>query len=90
MGRVMFGTAMKEILCSKENIHVLSIKTYKKARKAAITYWAQDEAEDDGEDVSITIFELLADYVTYDVKFLNVSFIYYQSYICVPYSRNKA
>ena len=53
MGRVMFGTAMKEILCSKENIHVLSIKTYKKARKAAITYWAQDEAEDDGEDVSI-------------------------------------
>ena len=35
--------------------------------KSTATYWKHDENQDDGDDVTMTIYEFLVDYVTDDL-----------------------
>ena len=38
-----------------------------KHAKGTATYWKHDENQDDGDDVTMTIYEFLVDYVTDDL-----------------------
>ena len=35
--------------------------------KVTATYWKHDESQDEGDDVTMTVYELLVDYVTDDL-----------------------
>ena len=62
------------------NGHVVCVKPFTKSKipKVIVTYnWKTDEAEEDGENVTMTIYGLLADYIAGDlnlVTFLNICF----------------
>ena len=49
------------------------VSNYKKQKgqtcmpKGTATYWKHDENQDDGDDVTMTIYEFLVDYVTDDL-----------------------
>ena len=40
--------------------------------KVTATYWKHDENQDDGDDVTMTIYEFLVDYVTDDLYILEI------------------
>ena len=40
--------------------------------KGTATYWKHDENQDDGDDVTLTIYEFLVDYVTDDLYILEI------------------
>ena len=42
--------------------------------KGTATYWKHDENQDDGDDVTMTIYEFLVDYVTDDCTYLKSLF----------------
>ena len=43
-----------------------------KMPKGTATYWKHDENQDDGDDVTMTIYEFLVDYVTDDLYILEI------------------
>ena len=40
--------------------------------KGTAMYWKHDENQDDGDDVTMTIYEFLVDYVTDDLYILEI------------------
>ena len=52
------------------NGHVVCVKPFTKSKipKVIVTYWKTDEVEEDGENVSMTIYGLLADYIADDLN----------------------
>ena len=52
------------------NGHVVFVKPYTKSKipKVIVTYWNTDKAEEDGENVTMTIYGLLADYIVGDLN----------------------
>ena len=52
------------------NEHVVSVKplTKSKVPKVIVFYWKSDEDEEDGENVTMTVYGLLADYIAGDLN----------------------
>ena len=52
------------------NGHVVSVKplTISKVPKVTVFYWKSDEDEEDGENVTMTVYGLLADYIAGDLN----------------------
>ena len=52
------------------NGHVVSVKplTKSKVPKVIVFYWKSDEDEEDGENVTMTVYGLLADYIAGDLN----------------------
>ena len=52
------------------NGYIIFVKPLTKSKipKVIVTYWKIDEAEEDGENVTITTYELLADYIAGDLN----------------------
>ena len=66
---------LKEILISKQLLKrkFQTIRNRKvKMPKGTATYWKHDENQDDGDDVTMTIYEFLVDYVTDDLYILEI------------------
>ena len=61
----------------KQNIlyhgHIISVKSTGKVSKATICYWTQQDIKEEGEDEKIRmhILQLLTDYITGDVIFVD-------------------
>ena len=57
----------------KQNIygHIISVKSTGKVPKATICYWTQEDIEEEGEDEKICILQLLTDYITGDMIFVD-------------------
>ena len=57
----------QNVLCQG---HVLSVKCSKRSNmpKVTTTYWKHDENQDEGLDVTMTVYEFLVDYVTDDLQ----------------------
>ena len=57
----------QNVLCQG---HVLSVKCCKRSNmpKVTTTYWKHDENQDEGHDVTMTVYEFLVDYVTDDLQ----------------------
>ena len=61
----------------KQNIlyhgHIISVKSTGKVPKATICYWTQQDIKEEGEDEKIRmhILQLLTDYITGDVIFVD-------------------
>ena len=59
----------------KQNIlyhgHIISVKGTGKVPKATICYWTQKVIEEKGEDEKICILQLLTDYITGDMIFVD-------------------
>ena len=49
---------------------VVCVKPFTKSKipKVVVTYWKTDEVEEDGENVTMTIYGLLADYIAGDLN----------------------
>ena len=63
---------LKEILISKQllkrKFQTIRNRKVKHAKRYCYrTYWKHDENQDDGDDVTMTIYEFLVDYVTDDL-----------------------
>ena len=62
------------LVCEREecthNGHVVSVKplTKSKVPKVIVFYWKSDEDEEDGENVTMTVYGLLADYIAGDLN----------------------
>ena len=52
------------------NEHIIFVKKSKKSQvpKVIITYWRNDECEEEGENITISLYGLLADYVMGDLN----------------------
>ena len=59
----------------KQNIlyhgHIISVKSTGKVPKATICYWIQEDIEEEGKDEKICILQLLTDYITGDMIFVD-------------------
>ena len=53
--------------------HIISVKSTGKVPKATICYWTHEDIEEEGEDEKICILQLLTDYVTGDMIFVDFS-----------------
>ena len=51
--------------------HIISAKSTGKVPKATICYWTQEDIEEEGEDEKICILQLLTDYITGDMIFVD-------------------
>ena len=58
------------IMYSIMDMHVVCVKPFTKSKipKVVVTYWKTDEAEEDGENIAVTIYGLLADYIAGDLN----------------------
>ena len=63
---------LKEILISKQLLKQKFQTERSKMPKGTATYWKHDENQDDGDDVTMTIYEFLVDYVTDDLYILEI------------------
>ena len=52
------------------NGHIICVKQSKKSQvpKVVITYWKNDECEEEGDNVTLTLYGLLADYIMGDLN----------------------
>ena len=63
--------------------HVLSLKCSKRSNNA--TFWKHDENQDEGDNVLMTIYEFLVDYMLLmTCKYLKLLFNLVYAYICEP------
>ena len=53
------------------NGHIIAVKSTGKFPNATICYWTQEDIEEEGEDKKICILQLLTDYITGDMIFVD-------------------
>ena len=66
----IYGLLSKnKIFCIMDTF--ISVKSTGKVPKATICYWTQEDIEEEGEDEKICILQLLTDYITGDMIFVD-------------------